>query len=84
MVILTCTFIFCFYTTYKQEQKFKTQKTGIKIEEFKTIWGKPKSIFTENKDEIVLIYEKNYFLGETYIFKFNSKEMILISKHIDD
>jgi hypothetical protein len=84
MVVSMTVVGFCFYMNYKQQRKFETQKTGVSLEEFKINWGKPKNMFIYNDDEIVLTYNKNYFFGEKYVFKFNSKNMSLISKHIDD
>ena len=67
-------------------KKFEETKINTHIKNIIADWGNPdkKFIYKDLNNSVVYKYEKDYLGWETYIFVFNPKDSLLVSKYLDD
>jgi hypothetical protein len=84
--VLVILFIVDFINNNHYKSKFESIKTNTHLKTIIKDWGNPDSefIYKDLNNSIIYKYKKDYIGWETYIFVFNPKDSLLVSKNIDD
>jgi hypothetical protein len=83
--IILCLFLYRL-TSYHYQDKFRNVKISTHIQTLKKDWGKPdyEGVCVNCSGDILLKYKKDPIGWDAYIFLFNPKDSLLVSKNIDD
>ncbi len=78
--------VYDFLNNKHYKEKFEQTKTNSHLKEVVQNWGNPdrEFIYKELDNSIIYKYKKDLMGWDTYIFVFNPKDSILVSKNIDD
>ncbi len=84
--VVVILFVIDFINNNRYENKFKEVKINTHLKSIINDWGNPNKefIYKDLNNSIVYKYKKDYLGWDTYIFIFNSKDSLLVSKNIDD
>jgi hypothetical protein len=85
-LILIILFIIDFINNYHYKSKFESIKPNTHLKTIESDWGSPdiSFIYKDLNNSIIYKYKKDYIGWETYLFVFNPKDSLLVSKNIDD
>jgi len=86
LVGLTLCLLIYRLTSYHYKEKFKNVKISTHMQKIKNDWGKPdyEGICVNCSGDILLKYKKDPIGWVAYVFLFNPKDSLLVSKNIDD
>lgn len=86
LLILIILSVIDFINNNIYKSKFESIKPNTHLKTIIHDWGNPdtKFIYKDLDNSIIYKYQKDYIGWDTYIFVFNPKDSLLVSKNIDD